>query len=374
MPEQWMLHCHDCGWSGSLVVTLWRCPACGGLLLLQSEVRIGRRTVHRDDPTLWRYAACLPVPRPARSLGEGMTPLVPGEFEGRPVLFKLDFLLPTGSFKDRGASVLVAAMATAGVRALAVDSSGNAAAAFSAYAALHGLEALVFAPAGTSPAKLAQARAYGAKVALVEGSREAVARAAQQAAEQPGVAYASHNWHPLFVEGTKTWLLEVWEQLGYRWPAACFLPVGGGSMLAGAALAGRALGARGPLLVAAQPEACAPLARAWTQPGRRLEAVHAGPTIAEGARIAAPPRGSFLLTMLKESGGWPEAIPEAELIDTTRQLWRRGLYVEPTAALGAAAFRRAVRRGWEPLGPVVILLTGSGLKASSVVEQLLETS
>jgi threonine synthase len=78
--------------------------------------------------------------------------------------------------------------------------------------------------------------------------------------------------------------------------------------------------------------------------------------------------------MLEESGGWSEAIAEAELIDTTRQLWRRGLYVEPTAALGAAAFRRAVRRGWEPLGPVVILLTGSGLKASSVIEQLLETS
>ncbi len=374
MREQWMVRCHDCGWSGVLAVTFWRCPACGGLLLLQSDVRLERRTVRQDDPTLWRYAACLPVARPARSLGEGMTPLVAGELEGRPVLFKLDFLLPTGSFKDRGASVLVAALAAAGVRALAVDSSGNAAAAFAAYAALHGLEALVFAPARTSPAKLAQARAYGARVELIEGSREAVARAAQQAAEQPGVVYASHNWHPLFVEGTKTWLLEVWEQLGYCWPAACFFPVGGGSILAGAALAGRALGERGPLLVAAQPEACAPLARAWTQPGRQLEAVEAGPTIAEGARIASPPRGSLLLTVLEESGGWPEAIAEAELIETTRLLWRRGLYVEPTAALGAAAFRRAVRRGWEPLGPVVIVLTGSGLKASNVVEQLVETS
>jgi threonine synthase len=301
-----------------------------------------------------------------------MTPLLAGELDGDPVWFKLDFLLPTGSFKDRGASVLVAALAEAGVRRIVVDSSGNAAAAFAAFAAVHGLEAHVFAPAATAPEKLLQARAYGAQVTLVTGAREAVALAAQTAAERTGAAYASHNWHPLFVEGTKTWLLEVWEQLGQRWPTACFVPAGGGSLVLGAEAALRALGGHGVTLVAAQPEACAPLVHAWKQGTSEVEPVEPGATLAEGARIGRPPRVSALLSALRQSGGWPEAVPEALLVATVRALWQRGLYVEPTAALGAAAYRLARRRGWKPDGPVVIVLTGSGLKTAGATRQVLD--
>ncbi|MDW7981224.1 MAG: pyridoxal-phosphate dependent enzyme [Thermomicrobium sp.] len=343
------------------------------MLLVEPPLSLDPEELDAAERTLWRYAAALPVARPRRTLGEGMTPLVEGELDGERVLFKLDFLLPSGSFKDRGASLTVAFLARHGVRRLTVDSSGNAAAAFAAYAALHGIDAIVFAPAGTSPEKLLQAKAYGARVELVDGPRDVVAAAAQTASRAPDTAYASHNWHPVFAEGTKTWLLEVWEQLGRRWPAACFVPVGGGSLLLGAALAVRAIGGRGPILVAAQPEACAPLVRSWTRAETELEAVEPGATLAEGARIARPPRGTLLLDALKQSDGWPEAVSEPLLIETLRALWQQGLYVEPTAALGAAAYRAARRRGWNPPGQVVIVLTGSGLKAGRTLSALVTT-
>uniref|UniRef100_A0A7C2WDI4 Pyridoxal-phosphate dependent enzyme n=2 Tax=Thermorudis TaxID=1649508 RepID=A0A7C2WDI4_9BACT len=297
-----------------------------------------------------------------------MTPLVPGELSGHPVWFKLDFLLPTGSFKDRGAAVLVSYLRCQGYRRLVVDSSGNAAAALAAYCAAARLECHVFAPAATSPAKLAQARAYGAEVTLVEGSREHVAATAQRAATaDPAAAYASHNWHPVFVEGTKTWLLEVWEQLGGRFPSACFLPVGGGSLLIGAWRACQALPGPYPKLVAAQPLACAPLVQAFERGEPDVSPVAPATTLAEGARIAAPPRGRQMLAAIRRSDGWVEAIDEDSLVDTLRQLWRQGLYVEPTAALGAAAFRQAVARGRPmPAGEAVIVLTGSGLKTGSL--------
>lgn len=365
----WTVICERCGAEERLGNAGWRCPRCGAAWALRGPDRLDPASLDRAEHTLWRYEQVLPIPRSeAVSLGEGMTPLILGELSGHPVWFKLDFLLPTGSFKDRGAAILVSYLRRLGYRRLVVDSSGNAAAALAAYCAAAGLACRVFAPAATSPAKLAQARAYGAQVTLVEGSREQVAEAAQHAAAaDPAAAYASHNWHPVFVEGTKTWLLEVWEQLGGRFPAACFLPVGGGSLLIGAWRACQVLPGSHPALVAAQPLACAPVVEAFERGDTDVPPVTPSATLAEGARIAAPPRGRQVLGAVRGSGGWAEAIGEGLLVDTLHQLWRQGLYVEPTAALGAAAFRQALERGRPmPEGEVVIVLTGSGLKAGDL--------
>ncbi len=364
----WTVICERCGALEQLDHAGWCCPRCGAVWVITGSDSLDPARLFPSERSLWRYEQVLPVSRAdAVSLGEGMTPLIPGELSGHPVWFKLDFLLPTGSFKDRGASLLVSHLHRLGYRRLVVDSSGNAAAALAGYCAAAGIGCHVFAPAVTSPAKLAQARAYGARVTLVEGSREQVAAAAQRAAAtDPAAAYASHNWHPVFIEGTKTWLLEVWEQLGGRFPAACFLPVGGGSLLVGARRACQALPGPYPALIAAQPQACAPLVEALARGAADVTPVVPAPTLAEGARIAAPPRGRQMLAAIRGSGGWAEAIEEDLLIDTVRQLWRQGLYVEPTAALGAAAFRQALtHRGPLPEGEVVIVLTGSGLKTGT---------
>lgn len=375
MINEWRLTCEACGHDESLETAHWRCPECGAAFALDGPNRLDPNTIDHSEPGLWRYQSILPVERQhARSLGEGMTPLVPGRLLGRSVHFKLDSLLPTGSFKDRGAAVLVAHLRRLGRQRVIIDSSGNAAAAMAGYSAAGDLDCTVFAPASTSPGKLVQSRAFGATVLPVEGNRDDVAQAAQTAAlADPAAFYASHNWHPVFVEGVKTWLLEVWEQLGRRLPGACFIPTGGGSAFVGSWRGAQALPGQAPALIAAQPEACAPIVAAFTQ-GHDVEPVTPGQTIAEGTRIGNPARPRQILAALRESGGWAQAVSDDEIVEALRELWGQGLYVEPTAALGAAAFRRAVREGQalpEDRGEIVILLTGSGLKATDTISKLL---
>jgi threonine synthase len=340
---------------------------------------MNRSSVAADVPSLWRYGAVLPVRGEAAvSLGEAITPLVEAAVDGVAVRFKLDFLLPTGSYKDRGAAVLISALRVLGVRHAVEDSSGNAAAAITAYAARAGIACTVFAPAAASPGKLVQAAAYGARVERVGGSRDDVAAAAIAAAAADDTAtYASHNWHPFFVEGVKTWALEVWEQLGYRTPDNVVVPVGSGSMLLGAhrafsqLLAGGEIG-RLPRLFAAQPAACAPLHAAYLAGADDVSAVERRPTLAEGASIARPVRGRELLAALRESGGATAAVEEEEIASGLRDLARQGIYVEPTSAVAVAGVRQLLaRREIQPGETTVVMLTGSGLKATDAIRGLL---
>ena len=370
--ESYRYVCESCGHVEPLETSLWRCPNCGGAFALDGPNAFDPSLIDPSAPGLWRYGHLLPVNRAdAVSLGEGMTPLIPGTLAGRPVYFKLDALLPTGSFKDRGAALLAAHLKRIGRRRIIVDSSGNAAAAMSGYSAAAGLECSVFAPAATSPGKLVQSRAFGASVTLVEGTREDVAAAAQEAAgNDPTAFYASHNWHPLFAEGVKTWVLEVWEQLGGRQPTACFVPTGGGSALVGAWRGIQALPGEPARLIAAQPSACAPIVAAVTE-HREIRPVTPGASIAEGTRIGAPSRSAQIMHAVSETNGTAIAVSEEEIVDALRELWGQGVYVEPTAAVGAAAFRQMVLRGDDlPDGDVVVLLTGSGLKATETIGKL----
>jgi threonine synthase len=367
----WEYRCESCNHRESIDAPAWRCAACGGAFALDGPNQLAPDSVDRADATLWRYGAILPVSREhARTLGEGMTPLVAGTLAGRDVWFKHDALLPTGSFKDRGAAVLVAHLRRLGLNRVIVDSSGNAAAAMAGYSAAAGLDCTVYAPATTSPGKLVQSRAFGATVVLVEGNREAVARTAQDAAAaDPAAFYASHNWHAVFVEGVKTWALEVSEQLGGRNPAVAFVPTGGGSAFVGAWRGFAATGDPLPRLIAAQPAACAPIIAAHTH-GAAMS-VTPGATIAEGTHIATPSRPKQILAALDATGGHATAVTEDQIIATLRELWGQGLYVEPTAAVGAAACRAALEQGQDfGDGPIVVLLTGSGLKATESISTL----
>ncbi|HEX5165180.1 MAG TPA: pyridoxal-phosphate dependent enzyme [Thermomicrobiales bacterium] len=367
----WTYRCEHCGHQEDLDSRAWRCPRCGGAFGLVGPNTLSPASI-TNDPSLWRYESILPARKAdGRSLGEGMTPLIAGTLADRPVWFKLDNLLPTGSFKDRGAAVFASHLRRLGLRRLIVDSSGNAAAAFAGYCAANDLDCTVYAPATTSPGKLVQSRAFGAHVHLVEGNREAVASAAQNAAEaDPTAFYASHNWHAVFVEGVKTWAIEVWEQLGRRVPAAAFVPTGGGSAFVGGRRGFEAIG-KLPALVAAQPAACAPVAAAWNASLNEIPAITPGATIAEGTKIGAPARSGQILAALRDSGGWAEAVDDALIEATLCDLFRQGMYVEPTAAVSAATFVSSVKRGAAiPDGDIVILLTGNGLKATDTITSL----
>jgi threonine synthase len=308
---------------------------------------------------LWRYAPSLPVAAAigrSLSMGEGGTPLIDA---GGGVSFKLEFLSPTLSFKDRGAVVLVAAAIERGAERLIADSSGNAGSAIAAYAARGELECMVFVPAGTSEGKQAQIRAYGASVEVVPGDRTAATEAAIDEVRRTGATYASHVYDPYFLEGTKTFAYELWEQLDHGVPDAVIVPVGHGTLLLGAEKGFRELRQAGliermPGLIAVQSERCAPVAAAWDRGSSEPVAIEAQPTVAEGIAIPRPPRGRQILRATTSF----VTVPEGDILQAQRDLARRGLFVEPTAAV---AWAGALRAGAS--GRVVVPLCGAGLKS-----------
>jgi threonine synthase len=308
----------------------------------------------------------LPSVRELVSLGEGWTPLVPAHAHGVEFLAKLEFLAPTGSFKDRGTTVLVSFVKELGIKTVVEDSSGNAAASLSAYCARAGIQCKIFVLASASPAKLQQIRAYGAELIPVEGPRENAARAAQQAAQSS--YYASHVYSPLILEGTKTIAYELWEQLDGRAPDAMLFPTGHGTLLLGAYFGFRdlleaELIEKMPALHAVQAEACAPLYRVYKENLAELPDVPQGETIAEGIRIRHPVRWRAILRAIRETGGSVVTVSDSEILSARRELARQGLYVEPTSAVAVAGLKALSLTSASPL--LIIPLTGSGLKALS---------
>jgi threonine synthase len=363
------LHCAACDRTYDLASLTWRCESCQGVLDLTgfapsmpSPAELATRR-----PGLWRYAEALPIAEPPEiTLGEGMTPLVTAP--GRPdVRLKVDYLMPTGSFKDRGAVLLAALASRLGVARMMADSSGNAGTAVAAYAARAGIPCDVFVPESTSAGKVAQLRAYGAAVHRIPGSREDTADAAAVAAGEPGVFYASHVYHPFFLHGVKTYALELWEQLGGRLPADLVLPVGNGTLVLGAYLGCRELLAQGlidrlPRIVAVQAAGCAPLAEAFAAGGEEPAAVEATGTVAEGIAIAKPARGAQILTAVRETGGAIVTVRDDQVHAAHAELARAGLYVEPTSAVCWAAIGAGLVPSGEG-GDTVAPLCGSGLKS-----------
>jgi threonine synthase len=251
---------------------------------------------------------------------------------------------------------------------LVADSSGNAGTAIAAYAARAGLRTQVFVPPGTSARKRAQMEAYGATVHTVGATRQDAADAAMAAVEEnPRAFYASHVWQPAFLEGTKTFAFEIWQQLGRRAPDDLILPAGNGTLLLGAARGFAELEAAGlipatPRLIAVQAAACAPLADAWNAGLKEPVPVTPSPTAAEGIAIAAPPRGQQILAAVAASDGRVLAVDEPAIAAAGQALADRGLYVEPTAA---ATYAGLVGHLAEEPGDrlVVFPLCGAGLKA-----------
>jgi len=275
---------------------------------------------------------------PAVTLGEGNTPLLTVELDGRAIAAKLEFRSPTSSFKDRGAAMLVAAAVDVGAARLVADSSGNAGVAIATYAGHAGLPCEVFVAATTAPDKLDRIRTTGASVNVVDGDREAVAAAAVERVETHDAFYASHVWNPWFFEGTKHYVYELVEQLS-RWPRLLVLPVGNGTLVLGAWRAFQELGRSVPI-VAVQAAACAPIARAFGLGRDAVEPVVNEGTVAAGIGIAAPVRGDEVLHAVRATGGLVVAVSEEEILAARQALARAGYDVEPTAAAPAAAVAR----------------------------------
>ncbi len=310
---------------------------------------------------LWRYAELLPPvsPRNRLTLGEPETPIL----ELGRLLCKLDYLMPTGSFKDRGAAVLASCALEAGVAAAVADSSGNAGAALAAYFGSAGVPITVFVPRGATSPKVEQARRYGADVVEVEGDRAAASHAARDFAASSGAFYASHARSPYFTAGTRTLAFELAEQVGPGL-SAVVAPVGAGTVLLGLYEGFRALVETGamssvPPLVGVQAAACAPLADAYARGAALPDPARTwGSSVAGGINIVAPPRSAEVLEAVRATNGTITTVTEEQILEAQLELARTGVFVEATAA---AAWAAATGAGVVP-DDAVVVLTGSGLK------------
>ena len=316
---------------------------------------------------MWRYREAIPISRDENilSLGEGFTPLEEMDFHGHQVLLKIDYLFPTGSYKDRGATVLISKAKELGIKKVVEDSSGNAGSAIAAYCARAGIACEIYVPQATSLAKLVQIQVYGAHLKRIEGSREKTAQVAMEAASE--TYYASHCWNPFFLHGTKTFAFEIWEQMGWKTPDVLVLPVGHGTLFLGAYIGFKELKEAGmvkriPRLVAVQSASCAPLYQAFRRGWKETGAIKKRETVAEGIAIAEPVRGRQILEAIRETDGEILTVTEREIGVAMREMGLRGHFIEPTSAATIAGLKKYPKHIKKEV--IVSTLTGMGLKAA----------
>jgi threonine synthase len=381
------LECGRCGSRYDAAVLQGLC-ACGSPLLARYDLDLvatlaSRRDVAARPPDLWRYHELLPVGDPARivSLGEGMTPLLAmprlGRALGVPRLaMKDEGLIPTGTFKARGAAVGVSRAAELGVTGVAMPTNGNAGAAWAVYAARAGMRSLIVMPAGAPAITRAECAAAGAELYLVDGLIGDAGRLIAAALPgRPGFQDVATLKEPYRLEGKKTIGLEIAEQLGWRLPDVIVYPTGGGVGIIGiykALLEMRELGwVTGdlPRLVAVQASGCAPIVTAFAAGARESEPWPDARTVAFGLTVPKALGDFLVLDALYATGGTAAAVDDDELLADQREVARlEGCFICPEGAACFSAVRRLRESGWlSGSDEVVVLNTGTGLKYPDTV-------
>ncbi|MFB6113448.1 MAG: pyridoxal-phosphate dependent enzyme [Halodesulfurarchaeum sp.] len=339
----------------------WRC-SCGAPLEIAVTPRPDgppKATIDRDRG-LWAFDAFLPVEQSV-TLGEGFTPLV--DAPGWDATFKLEYVFPSGSFKDRGGTTTLSRAANLGVSRVIEDSSGNAGAAIAQYAARAGIDADIYVPADAKPSKLAAIERTGGTPVEVPGSRADVTEACIDEVEAGEAWYASHAWNPAFFAGTMTFAMEVAAQRDWTVPDSVVLPLGHGTLFLGAYRGFLALREAGwidgiPRLLGVQAAGVAPIAA--DRHGREPDETN---DLADGIQIEEPVRFDQITAAIDATDGDAIAVGEAVTERSLSRLHRSGFDVEPTSAAAVAGLSVYRERGVLETGEdVVVPLTGSGLK------------
>ncbi|GAA2502918.1 threonine synthase [Winogradskya humida] len=357
-------------------------------LLARYDTELAARTLTREalasrPANLWRYHEMLPVRDPASvvTLGEGMTPLLPmpryGARIGVPhLLMKDEGLIPTGSFKARGAAVGVSRAAELGVRGVAMPTNGNAGAAWAVYAARAGLESLIAMPVAAPAITRTECVAAGAELYLVDGLIGDAGKIINAAVRsRGGYQEVSTLKEPYRLEGKKTMGYEIAEQLGWQVPDVILYPTGGGVGLIGiwkALLEMQELGWIGPRLprlVAVQAEGCAPIVDAFAAGADVSEPFPDAHTVAFGITVPKALGDFLVLRAVRETGGTAIAVSDDDLLLEQRRLAAdEGTFVCPEGAACFAAARDLRATGFIDAGDrVVVLNTGTGLIYPSTI-------
>ncbi|BAA81298.1 threonine synthase [Aeropyrum pernix K1] len=351
---------------------LFTCPKCGGLLepfYIDGGSPRGRG--------VWRYRDLLPRPRRIVTMGEGSTPLVKLENLSRAmgveVYGKLEFLNPTGSFKDRGMTVGVSIASSFSYRLVVAASTGNTAASMAAYARRAGLNPVILIPkGGIASGKLSQIAALGAWVLEVEGSFDDALDAARAAAEK-GLAYSLNSINPYRLEGQKTIAFEILEDVDRV--DHVVVPVGNAGNISAIWKGFKEAGLLGlpsmrPRMVGVQAEGASPLYRAWVEKMDSVERVRNPSTIASAIRIGNPVNAAKALAAVRESDGLIISVSDAEILKAAATLAENeGMLVEPASAASLAGLIKLRNQGIIASGSsVVLILTGHGLKDPRALE------
>lgn len=358
--------CYRCGAKAPVTTRQPKCD-CGGLWQLDfTPPKFSFDAIDWQEWSMFRYRAFMALEGDGWkdvSLGEGMTPVVKLDED---VLLKMDYMMPTLSYKDRGAAVLIAHCKSIGVADVVQDSSGNAGNSVAAYAAKAGIRCEIFVPEGTSPNKIDMIRAHGAKCTVVPGSRDHCADVCRSKVTEEGMYYANHVYNPFFYEGTKTYIYEVLEQLG-RIPEHILIPVGNGTLFLGAIhalehLLSSGVIAKMPQIIAVQSEYCDPILQAARQGAVQPAAVSPNPTLAEGIAIGKPMRGEEILELSHKYGVRFVHAPEDQILQAREYLARKGIYCEHTTAANYAAYLQYCEE-YGKTADCLITMCGAGLKS-----------
>lgn len=375
-----MLKCRECG-KEYPPIKIYACEECFGPLELVyniDSININKHIIEGRSKTLWRYRELLPLEDAAKivDLGAGFTPLHKckrlAEALGlRRLYIKNDTVNPTGSFKDRPATVAISKSLEFRFRAAGCASTGNLAAATAAHAARAGLPCYVFVPSSIEKSKILQAAAYGARIIAVKGTYDDANRLAAQASYEYDLALVNINIRPYYVEGSKTIVYEICEQLGWRAPENIIIPVGSGALLCAVWRGLKQFNDLGLIdelktkIIGAQPEGCSPIVRAYKSNSEDVSPIEKPDTVAKSLAIGDPGDGIYALRSIKESGGLAEYATDEEIIEGINLLAKtEGIFAEPAGGVTIAVLKKLIELGDISRDEeVVCCVTGSGFKS-----------
>jgi len=326
-----------------------------------------------DVQSMWKFNMFLPVKAGTIPVtaGEGNTPLRPVRSypQLHSVWLKDETRNPTGTFKDRGASLAVTRLSQLRVRKLVLASEGNAGSSFALYSQMAGINCHLYLPSDANNAKVELSKKLGAQVTKVKGTISEAGRHAAEVAEKTGAYNASTFVTPFRHDGKGTMALEICQQQGWESPDYIVYPVGGGVGLVGMWKMFKILHRLGwirrrPRIIAVQSTGCAPVVDAYNKGRMEVPEWKSPKTIAKGLKIPKPLAGAWILKSLRESRGLALKVSDVEIHRAMLNVAKRdGLLIEPSSAAAFAAIPKLHETGTvDRKDSVVVIATGSGLK------------
>jgi len=379
------LKCRNCG-AEYEPAPLYVCRRCLGPLEVKysyDELKLDKKDFVNRVKSIWRYKELLPIKEPLKFfyMDTGFTPLRRSirlaEGLGLKKLYiKDDTVNPTGSFKDRPASIAVCKSIEFEFKAVGCASTGNLAAATASYAAKTGIPCYVFIPSDLEVGKILQIASYNPTVIAVKGTYDVVNRLTTQISELYNIAVVNVNLRPYYVEGSKTPAFEVCEQLEWTTPDYFIIPVGSGALLCAINRGLKELEVLDLIrnnvkLIGVQPEGCSPIVSAFKRGMDNVIPIEKPNTIVKSLAIGDPADGEYVLKALRESGGFAESVNDKEALDGMRLLAKtEGILTEPAGGVVIASLKKLVEEGSIlPSETVVCYITGSGLKTLEVLDR-----